>query len=367
MTSNRLILHASLHLLKALELQPPAEVPHIVPVKLELSKRVTLNEEEDREAASQYFHSIGAVNIPISDMKQLSKENHNRDFISFTLDIGDKLSYEIGDALEIFPVNDNTRVAEFLHTYSTEFDERTVVSLHTFGISREVSVGCLFTNVLDIFGKPTMHFLQQLATFEEDENTRKRMLDKSLLQRMSLQHGVTYADILLEYKSARPPLAALLSMVPQIKGRAYSITSSPNVTPNAIELCILIDTWWCDEGMRHGLTCDMLRKLQIGDAIQCRVKPGSMEPPSHDQPGMYHDLSILLLIIMLVDYCTLFYSGLCWNWKWPGTASELSPRSCICCREWDRGSTILTLLWQSFRKARILVQRRTGRHPCQSW
>jgi sulfite reductase (NADPH) flavoprotein alpha-component len=137
---------------------------------------------------------------------------------------------------------------------------------------------------------------------------------------MSSQHGVTYADILLEYKSARPPLAALLSMVPQIKGRAYSITSSPNVTPNAIELCILMDTWWCDEGMRHGLTCDMLRKLQIGDAIQCRVKPGSMEPPSHDQPGMYHDLSILLLIIMLVDYCTLLFIVVC-----VGIGSGLAP------------------------------------------
>jgi sulfite reductase (NADPH) flavoprotein alpha-component len=311
-------------LFKALELQPPAEVPHIVPVKLELSKRVILRDEEDHEAAAQYFDSIGTANIPIADIKQLSEENHNRDFISFTLDIGGKLSYEVGDALEIFPVNDSTRVAEFLHAYSSEFDERTVVSLHTFGISREVSVGCLFTNVLDIFGKPTMHFLQQLATFEDDENIRKQMLDKRILKKMTSQQGVTYADLLLEYKSAHPPLAALLSMIPQIKGRAYSITSSPSITPNSIELCILIDTWWCDKGMRYGLTCDMLRKLQVGDAIQCRVKAGSMEPPSHDQPGMY----IIYLTTSILMSCSLTIvhvsSGMCWNWKWPGTTYELS-------------------------------------------
>ena len=273
---------------KALELQPPAEIPHIVPVKLELSKRAVLKEEEDRNAASQYFKSIAAERIPICHLRELSEKGHNRDFISFTLDVGDKLSYELGDALEIFPVNDATRVAEFLHAYSSEFDEHTVINLHEFGISGEVSIGCLFTNVLDLFGKPSMHFLQQLATFEEDQATRNLMLDKDNLKKMTAHKGVTYADLLLEYKTANPPLAALLAMIPPIKARAYSITSAPSVTPNSVELCILIDTWWVEEGMRYGLTCDMLRKLSVGDTIQCRVKPGSMEPPSHDQPGKYN-------------------------------------------------------------------------------
>ena len=243
----------------------------------------------------QYFSSIGASKIHISSIRQLSEEGHNRDFISFTLDTDDKLTYELGDALEIYPVNDHTRVSEFLHAYSPEFDERTVLHVHNFGISREVSVGCIFTNILDIFGKPTMHFLQQLATFEEDENVRRLMLDKDKLKKMTAQRGVTYADLLMEYKSAHPPLEALLSMIPPIKGRAYSITSSPSVTPNSIELCILIDTWWCDEGMRRGLTCDMLRKLCVGDFIQCRVKPGSMEPPTHDQSGKHPPINITLL------------------------------------------------------------------------
>lgn len=269
----------------ALDLQEPKEVPHILPVKLELSKRAVLKDEEDQDAVSQYFNWVGTSNVRISDIKQLSEEGHNRDFISFTLDIGDKLNYELGDALEIFPVNDTARVAEFIHAYSSDFDERTVLNLHAFGISCEVSLGCLFTNVLDIFGKPSMYFLQQLATFEDKESVRRLMLDKKNLSIMTSQKGVTYADLLVEYKSAHPPIAALLSMIPLIKGRAYSITSSPIATPDKIELCVLIDTWWCDEGMKYGLTCDMMRKLHVGDSIQCRIKPGSMEPPRHNQSG----------------------------------------------------------------------------------
>eukprot|EP00956_Cyclotella_meneghiniana_P000944 scaffold1128_cov25-Cyclotella_meneghiniana.AAC.3 len=233
----------------ALDLSQPNEVPHILPVDLKLSKRAILKDEEDQDALAQYFEFVGSTNLCISDIKQLSEEGHNRDFISFTFDIGDKLSYELGDSLEIFPVNDPARVAEFLHSYSSDFDERT-----------------------------------QLATFEEDESVRKLMLDKKNLGTLASKKGVTYADLLVEYKSAHPPIAALLSMIPLMKSRAYSITSSPTATPNKIELCILIDTWWCEEGMKYGLTCDMMRKLCVGDSIRCRVKPGSMEPPRHDQP-----------------------------------------------------------------------------------
>ena len=269
----------------SLELEPPAEVPHITPVQMIFSNRAILPDEDDKKSLGQYFESIGAESVPVTDIKLLSEEGHNRDFFSFSVDIGNKLSYELGDALEIFPSNDHIRVVDFLHEYSSDFDERTVVKLnHAFGINGEISLGCIFTNMLDLFGKPTMHFLQQLATFENSDETRNSMLDIDTLKKMSAEKGVTFADLLLLYKSARPPLPALLAMIPPIKGRAYSIASAPSVSPNSMELCILIDTYWVEEGMRYGLTCDMLRKLHPGEYIRCRVKPGSMEPPSHQQP-----------------------------------------------------------------------------------
>mmetsp|Transcript_35708 Transcript_35708/g.66129 ORF Transcript_35708/g.66129 Transcript_35708/m.66129 type:complete len:1110 (+) Transcript_35708:49-3378(+) len=265
----------------ALGLDAPHEVPHITPIELLFSKRAIIPENEDDRAIGQYYDSIHTRAIPISKLKSLSEGGHNRDFYSFTLDTGNGLVYEPGDTLEIFPSNDHNRVVEFLREYSSDWDERTVIKLsHAFGIHGEISLGSLFTNILDLFGKPTMHFLQQLATFEGDEERRHAMLEG----KRSLEKGVNFADLLLLYKSAHPPLPALLAMLPMIKGRAYSITSAPSVSPNNIELCVLIDTWWCEDGMRYGLTCDMLRKLHEGDSIWCRVKPGSMEPPTHEQP-----------------------------------------------------------------------------------
>jgi sulfite reductase alpha subunit-like flavoprotein len=271
----------------ALGLQKPEEVPHITPVDLLFSKRVVLSELEDKHAVERYYESIGTKEVRISCVERLSEEGHNRDFITFTLQTGSKgLSYELGDSLEIFPKNDEAEVGNFLHEYS-DWDERTVLKLsHAFGVHGEISIGAVFTNMLDIFGKPNMSFLQKLATFEEDAEKRKLMLDPANLRQLCVDKCVTYADLLLMYKSARPPLAALLAMIPTIKGRAYSITTTPSASPDSVELCVLINIFWCKEGaMRYGTASKMLRKLKIGNTVFCRVKPGSMEPPRHDQSG----------------------------------------------------------------------------------
>lgn len=271
----------------ALEVPPPAEVPHIVPINAMFSRKALIRSEDEMHSLRQFFNSEGmkAVSVPILSNELLCNETYNRDFRTIKIAAGDNvLPYELGDALEIFPHNDHDKVMDFLHHYSPDFDERTVVKLHSWGIDGEISLGCLFTYVLDLFGKPSMHFMQQLATFETDEEERQTMLDLGFLKKAGKETGMTVADALLRFKKAHPPLPALLAMIPLIKPRAYSIASTPNDGTNVMELLVLIETWWCDEGMRYGLTCDMLRKLKSGDHIWCRMKPGSMEPPTPQQP-----------------------------------------------------------------------------------
>lgn len=273
----------------ALEVPPPKEVPHITPVKASFSQRAVVNAEVDKHSLEQYFYSdaLQAVSVPVLSNKKMCSEEYNRDFRTIRISCSGTnrtLAYELGDALEIFPRNDPEKVSAFLYEYSHDFDERTVVTLHAFGIDGDISLGSLFTSVLDLFGKPSMHFMQQLATFETDEEEKKKLLDPAFLKKASKKRGITVADVLLQFKMACPPLPALLAIIPTIKPRAYSIASAPEVSPSVIELLVLIDTWWCDEGMRYGLNCDMLRHMVEGDHLWCRMKAGSMDPPEPNQP-----------------------------------------------------------------------------------
>lgn len=271
----------------ALDVPPPDEVPHITPVKVEYSPKAFLRTEDEERTLHHFYQSdaIKAKSIPILSNKKMCSETYNRDFRTIRLNTGNAMTYELGDALEIFPSNDPEKVAEFLHGYSHDFDERTVVKIHDFGINGEISLGLLFTYVLDLFGKPSKHFMQQLATFENDEEEKKTILDVNFLKKARKECGITVADALLRFQKAHPPLPALLAMIPQIKPRAYSIASAPSASPNIIELLVLIDTWWADDDkMRYGLTCDMLRQLGAGDRLWCRMKAGSMDPPEPEQP-----------------------------------------------------------------------------------
>lgn len=268
-----------------LELPPPDEVPHITPVKALFSDRAVLHPEDDQKALEQFFHSpeIGATSVAIMSNELMCRKDYNRDFRTIQIEKA-TLEYNLGDALEVFPKNDPGRVANFLQEYSKDFGDHTVVKLHAFGIDGEISLGALFTYVLDLFGKPTKHFLHQLATFETDEEEKKIMMSTDFLKKAAKETGMTVADALLRFKKAQPPLPALLAMIPVIKPRAYSIASAPRAFANKIELLVLIETWWCDEGMRYGLTCNMWRQLRSGDHIWCRMHAGSMEPPEPNQP-----------------------------------------------------------------------------------
>jgi pyruvate dehydrogenase (NADP+) len=270
----------------ALEVPAPEEVPHIHPVKVVFSERAVILPEEDEKAIAQFYSSpnVKATSASILSNEMMCRPEYNRDFRTIQISKGDQLQYELGDALEIYPHNDSFKVLEFLHEYSPDFGAQTVVKMHAFGIDGEISLHALFTYVLDVFGKPSKHFLHELATFESSEDERKTMLHPDFLKKAGKESGITVADVLRRFKNAMPPLPALLAMIPVIKPRAYSIASAPQVSTSSIELLVLIDTWWCNEGMRYGLTCDMLRKLKAGDHTWCRIKAGSMEPPLPANP-----------------------------------------------------------------------------------
>ena len=272
-----------------LEVPPPAEVPHITPVKVSFSQKAMVNTEADKRALEQYFYSdaVQAVSVPVLSNKKMCSNAHSRDFRTIRISCSGSnrtLSYQLGDALEIFPLNEPEKVSDFLDDYSPDFDERTVVTLHSFGIDGDISLGALFSSVLDLFGKPSMHFMKQLATFESDEDEKRLLLDPEFLKKSTKETGITVADVLMRFKKARPPIPALLSIIPPIKPRAYSITSAPLVSPDVIELLVAINTWWCDDGMRFGLNCDMLRKTVEGEQLWCRMKAGSMDPPEPEHP-----------------------------------------------------------------------------------
>ncbi|CAD7948280.1 unnamed protein product [Amoebophrya sp. A120] len=193
-------------------------------------------------------------------------------------------NFLLGDAMSIYPKNDPERVKDFLNNYlgkpgesnfdfttcfkvlpTTEVDKRKAMAFR-----RPLTVMQMFTEIIDILGRPNKHFYKNLARFATDEKEKKELQlliedseeGKKAYKAMA-DETVTYVDVLNKFKSAHPPLEHLISMIPCVKPRLYSIASSPRFMPDHVELMIVVNDWETPSGkQRIGLNTDYIHRCE---------------------------------------------------------------------------------------------------------
>jgi len=246
---------------------------------------VTVNFTPDAAPAEWSFSHSSPVQSKTGAVR-ITPKDYQRNFV--TIEWKSDLPYSIGDSLGVFPENNKQSIGEFLGFYG--LDPKAVITIDNRGV-RElpecITVENLFTKVLDILGKPNRRFYQNLAHFATDASEKERLVQMGNGQgeySKVLAETYHYADMLKTFKSAKPPLQYLIEMVPNIKPRYYSISSSPKHTPGEVHSLVLIDTWTTPSGrFRTGLTCTMLEKLQAGQVVQGCIHPTAMEFPDSDE------------------------------------------------------------------------------------
>jgi sulfite reductase (NADPH) flavoprotein alpha-component len=230
----------------------------------------------------------------VKERRRLTPLNYDRNIFHIEFDLGNTgVTYAIGEALGIHTENDKAEVEEFIKWYGLNPDEVVEVPSREDPdvlVNRTVYQS-LLQNV-DIFGRPGKRFYEDLAEFAEDEQ------EKLALQTLCTPDGatefkrraevdtITYADILLEYKSAHPSFHDIVRIVSPMKRREYSIASSQHVTPTSVSLLIVTVNWVDPKGRdRFGQATRYLNSLKIGSPVTVSVKPSVMKlPPKTTAP-----------------------------------------------------------------------------------
>ena len=124
----------------------------------------------------------------------------------------------------------------------------------------------LFTEVLDVFGRPSRRFFETLAIACKDEGEKAEIEfllskeGKPKLQELQ-KETATFADLMKMFPSSKLSLEYLVDHVPRIKPRLYSIASSTEMHPDQVHLCIVKEDWNTPSGKyRHGMTTRYLAK-----------------------------------------------------------------------------------------------------------
>jgi sulfite reductase (NADPH) flavoprotein alpha-component len=230
--------------------------------------------------------------IRVGENRRLTPNSYDRNVFHIEFDTTDSnLKYELGDALGVHGHNDYSDVQEFLNWYGLNGNDVISVKDSEKGTEEVRTVFQLFSQTLDIFGRPSKKFYESLATFATDPKEREQLLFLVSPEgkedfKKRVDDTVTYEDLLREFTSAKPSVEALAQIIVPIKPRHYSIASSQKMFNNAVHLLIVAVDWETKAGKkRYGQCTRYLTNLKVGDNVTVSIKPSVMKlPPLDTQP-----------------------------------------------------------------------------------
>lgn len=241
-----------------------------------------------------YAHP-GAQIIKVLDNRLISPVGHDRDVRHYEWDLtGLKgMSYGTGDCLGVWARNEEADVNAWLK--SVNLDPNTVLNLQRndgdkLELPASMALGQLFTQVLDVFGRPSRRFYEFMSRFATDEKEKAQL--KHLLTKEGKQdymklvkETVTYGDLLNLFPSCIPSLDLMAQHITPIKPRLYSIASNPAQVGEQVHLCVILDDWTTpNKKYRQGQCSAYMTKIQPGDETCAKMYPASIVPPALDIP-----------------------------------------------------------------------------------
>ncbi|KAG6610808.1 Sulfite reductase [Phytophthora cinnamomi] len=237
--------------------------------------------------------------VTVTKWERLTPEDYSRNVFHVEMDTtSTAIKYRIGEALAVFAHNDEKDVVKFLQSYNVEPEALVALPVAHKKKKGEAASGPseetltyfqLFSHVLDIFGRPSKKFYQALlerASDEKEKTTLAALLDadgKDEYKRR-VDETVTFAELLEEFPSARPTLADLLTLVPRIKPRHYSIASSMKMNPTSVHLLIVVHDWTTPSGKyRIGQATRFLSGVKVGQKLSVSVCSSVMKLPANPE------------------------------------------------------------------------------------
>ena len=232
--------------------------------------------------------------VHVKENRRLTPLTYDRNIFHIEFDLGDSgLTYDIGEALGIHAENDDVEVADFIQFYGLDSDEIVeVASREDPQVLENRTVWQALKQNVDIFGRPPKRFYEALAGFADDPDEEKELRTlggsegANEFKRRAEVDTVTFADILLEFSSARPSFHDIVRIISPMKRREYSIASCQKVTPKSVALMIVVVGWVDPKGRdRFGQATRFLNRLKVGAPVTVSIKPSVMKlPPKSTQP-----------------------------------------------------------------------------------
>uniref|UniRef100_A0ABM5EMN6 Nitric oxide synthase n=1 Tax=Pogona vitticeps TaxID=103695 RepID=A0ABM5EMN6_9SAUR len=219
---------------------------------------------------------------------QTAKSRRATILIKLSCERQDEAKYLPGDHIGIFPSNQKALVEAILARVADAPSSDEIIRLETrsergYWTTDQKFPACTFaqalSHFLDITTPPSQQFLRMLSQLakEGSEKQRLELLSHSLEEynRWKFSNSPTIPEVLEEFPSVQVSTAFLLSQLPLLKPRYYSISSSPDLEPKELHLTVAVVTYRTRDGtgpVHHGVCSTWLNTVDLNETIPCFVR-----------------------------------------------------------------------------------------------
>ncbi|KAL9645821.1 hypothetical protein ABK040_003553 [Willaertia magna] len=204
-----------------------------------------------------------AIVAKVIENSRMTSENHWQDVRHIVFDISSSsngqeeeeplLKYEPGDVVGFYPKNLHEPIYQLLNRLNLNGEQKIYIEkidkdAPDFPFqNRAITIFELFERYLDIQGTPRRYFFELASHFAMDSEEKERLEyfgssdGTDDLYRYNHKEKRTYVEVFEDFKSIKlPKLDFLLDLIPQMKPRYFSISSSQSMYPNQIHICVAI-------------------------------------------------------------------------------------------------------------------------------
>jgi cytochrome P450/NADPH-cytochrome P450 reductase len=199
------------------------------------------------------------------------------------LQLPDGVRYRTGDYLVVLPENDRAQVERVARRFALATDrivqlKATRAGAASLPTGRAITIGELLGRHVELATPATRQQVAALAQATQcpPEKMRLQALadDNEKYRAQILGKRVSVLDLLEEFLACELSFAAFLELVPAMRPRQYSISSSPLADPARCTLTVAVvdGPAWSGRGHYRGTASGHLARLQPGDTIAVSVR-----------------------------------------------------------------------------------------------
>uniref|UniRef100_A0AAY4C6T2 nitric-oxide synthase (NADPH) n=1 Tax=Denticeps clupeoides TaxID=299321 RepID=A0AAY4C6T2_9TELE len=247
---------------------------------------------------------VSGATLLMRENLQSEKSTRSTIFLRLATNNHDSLRYQPGDHLGVFPGNHEDLVTALIDKVEdapplnqivrVEFLEERNTALGKYNWTDEsrippCTIHQAFKYFLDVTTPPSPLLLQQFAPLATNEKHRKKLEILSKYEEWKWYNNPTMVEVLEEFPSLQIPCTLLVTQLPLLQPRYYSISSSPDTYPGEIHLTVAIVSYRARDGdgpIHHGVCSSWLNSIEADEMVPCFVRsaPSFRMPKDHRVP-----------------------------------------------------------------------------------